>query len=169
LPLYCGSCRARIRKRVSEVQAIFLAIVMQLLGKSSIYRTQGVPTDHHLARIRLVNATTISSITHVHSICLHIATHCIHVSAAYRTNPQHPAIACYLCSKHPQARLIPSFPFHSTPHLRRRSSAVYFQSADSSATIGTKGLLLNHLNGINLSSWIFRRSLSHLQPSTPWP
>jgi hypothetical protein len=169
LPLYCGTGHARIRKRVSEVQAILLAIVIQLLGKSSIYRTEGVPTDHHLARIRLVNATTTSSITHVHSICIHITVHCIHVSAAYRTNPQHPAIACYLCPKHPQAPLISSFPFHFTFHRRRRFSAGYFQSADSSATLGPKGLLLNHLDGINLPSWISRRSLSHFQPPTPWP
>jgi hypothetical protein len=75
LPLCCGLYRPRTGKRVFEIQAILLAVVIQLLGGKSIYRTEEALTDHHLARMRLANATTTSSIAHVRPILDYTAKH----------------------------------------------------------------------------------------------
>lgn len=85
--------------RVFGTQATLLAVVIQLPGGISIYRTEGAPTDHHLARMRLVNVTTTSSVTRVHTILDRIAAHSIHACAAYHIHL--PIPRCFLLSASP--------------------------------------------------------------------
>jgi hypothetical protein len=69
---------------LARTQRAYRGPTFDLYGRS--LRIEGAPTDHHLARMRLVNATTTSSITHVHPILDHIAAGSIHACAAYRTH-----------------------------------------------------------------------------------